>query len=43
VSVEDRIVVRFDIEHQKVTATDYDSPAEVVGVDWDKVKAYFNP
>ena len=43
VSVEDRIVVRFDIENEKVVATDYDQPAEVVGVDWDKVKAYFNP
>ena len=43
VSVEDRIVVRFDIENEKVIATDYDQPAEVVDVDWDKVKAYFNP
>ena len=43
VSVEDRIVVRFDIENEKVIATDYDQPAEVVDVNWDKVKAYFNP
>lgn len=43
VSVEDRIVVRFDIENEKVMATDYGNPAEVVSVDWDKVKAYFNP
>ena len=43
VSVEDRIVVRFDIENEKVSATDYDQPAEVVDVNWDKVKAYFNP
>ena len=41
VSVEDRIVVRFDIKNQKVTATDYDQPAEVVDVNWDKVRAYF--
>ena len=43
VSVEDRIVVRFDIENEKVIATDYDQPAEVIDVNWDKVKAYFNP
>ena len=43
VSVEDRIVVRFDLENEKVIATDYYQPAEVVGVDWDKVKTYFNP
>ena len=41
VSVEDRMVVRFDIRNQKATATDYDLPAEVVDVNWDKVKAYF--
>lgn len=41
VSVEDRIVVRFDIENEKVTATDYDQPAEVVDVNWDKVRGYF--
>ena len=41
VSVEDRIVVRFDLENEKATATDYDNPAEVVDIDWDKVKAYF--
>lgn len=41
VSVDDRIVVRFDLENKKATATDYDTPAEVVSVDWDKVKAYF--
>ena len=42
VSVEDRIVVRFDLKNQKVSATDFDKPAEVVDVNWDKVKAYFN-
>ena len=42
VSVEDRIVVRFDLQNQKVTATDYDQPIEVTDIDWDKVKDYFN-
>lgn len=41
VSVEDRIVVRFDLKNQKATATDYDSPAEILNVDWEKVQAYF--
>jgi hypothetical protein len=41
-NVEDRIVVKFDTKNQKVTATDYDKPAEVVSVDWEKVKAYLN-
>ena len=41
VSVEDRIVVRFDIKNQKVSATDFDQPAEVVDVNWEKVKDYF--
>ena len=41
VSVEDRIVVRFDMENEKVTATDYDQPAEVLDVNWEKVKDYF--
>ncbi len=39
--VEDRIVVWFDFKNQKVTATNYDEPIEVMGVDWDKVKTYF--
>lgn len=42
VSVEDRVVVRFDIKNKKATATDYDQPAEVVDVNWDKVRAYFS-
>ena len=41
VSVEDRIVVRFDIKNQKASATDFDQPAEVVDVNWEKVKDYF--
>lgn len=40
VSVEDRMVVKFDLKAKKVTATDLDAPAEVVNVDWEKVKAY---
>ena len=42
VCVEDRIVVRFDLKNQKATATDYDLPAEVVDVNWDKVRDYFS-
>ena len=41
ISVEDRIVVRFDLKNQKTTATDYDQPAEIIQVDWEKVQAYF--
>ena len=41
VCVEDRIVVRFDIKNQKVFATDFDQPAEVLVVNWEKVKDYF--
>ena len=41
VSVEDRIVVRFDIKNQKVSATDFDQPAEVLDVNWEKVNDYF--
>ena len=41
VSVEDRIVVRFDLKNQKATATDYDQPIEILKVNWDKVRAYF--
>lgn len=33
----------FDLKNQQVTATDYDQPIEVLSVDWEKVKAYFNP
>ena len=42
VCVEDRIVVRFDIKNQRATATDYDLPAEVVDVNWEKVRNYFD-
>lgn len=41
VCVEDRVIVRFDLKNQKATATDYDMPAEVVKVNWDKVRGYF--
>lgn len=40
VGVEDRVVVKFDYKAKKVTATDFGAPAEVVNVDWEKVKAY---
>jgi hypothetical protein len=43
VCVEDRVIICFDLQNQKVTATDYDQPMEVVNIDWGKVKAYFNP
>ena len=42
VCVDDRVVVAFDLNERKVTATDYDEPIEVVSVDWDKVNKYFN-
>ena len=38
--VEDRILVVFDLNNQKATATDYDTPIEVVSVDWEKIKTY---
>ncbi len=41
VGVEDRLVVRFDFKARTVTATDYNDSAEIVSVNWDKVKAYF--
>ena len=39
--VDDRIVVRFDLDAHMVTATDCDQPIDVVLVDWPKVAAYF--
>ena len=39
--VEDRIVVRFELNNQKVYAANYGEPIEVVSVKWDKVKTYF--
>ncbi len=41
VCVDDVIVVRFDPDKHKVTATQYDEPIDVVSVDWDRVKTYF--
>ncbi len=41
VCVDDVVTVRFDQGRHKVTATEYDQPLEVVSVDWDKVKEYF--
>jgi len=41
-SVDDHIVVRFDLDPRRATATDCDQPIDVVSVDWEKVEAYFN-
>ena len=41
VIVDDKIVVRFDIENKKVTATEYGEPMDVEDVNWDKVKKYY--
>ena len=41
VCLDDHIVIRFDLTKRQVTAADYDTPMEVVNVDWDKVKAYY--
>lgn len=41
VCVDDKINVKFDLKENKVTATEYDEPIEVVSVDWDKVNKYF--
>ena len=41
-SVDDHIVVRFDLDSRRATATDCDQPIDVVSVDWEKVEAYFN-
>ena len=42
VGVEDRLVVHFDFSSRTVTATDEDDTVEVISVNWDKVKTYFN-
>jgi hypothetical protein len=41
VTVDDRIVVAFDLNDRKATATDYGTPIEVVRVDWDRVDRFF--
>ena len=41
VCVDDKIVVRFDMEKHKVTAKEYDEQIDVANVDWDKVKLFF--
>ena len=41
VCLDDHIVIRFDLTKRQVTAADYDTPMEVVNVDWDKFKAYY--
>jgi hypothetical protein len=42
VGVDDRLVVKFDLNTHQVTATDYGKPLEVVKVDWDRVREYFS-
>ena len=37
VSIDDRVVVRFDYKKRQITATDFDEPIEVVSIDWDKI------
>jgi len=39
-TVEDRIVVTLDTCQQKATATDWGKPVEIVGINWDALKAY---
>ncbi|MBO4642400.1 MAG: hypothetical protein J5661_06045 [Bacteroidaceae bacterium] len=42
VCVDDRIIVKFDLESRRVTASEDDESIEVVRVDWDKVNSYFS-
>jgi hypothetical protein len=37
VSIDDRVVVRFDYKKRQITATDFGEPIEVVSIDWDKI------
>ncbi len=41
VCVDDKIVVRFDLEHQKATAAEHGEPLEVSNVNWDEVRTFF--
>jgi hypothetical protein len=41
VCVDDVIFVKFDLEKHEVTAKEYDEPLDIVNVDWNKVKAFF--
>ena len=41
VCVDDKVIVKFDMEKRTATATEYEDTLEVVSVDWDKVNAYF--
>ncbi len=41
VCIDDKIVVKFDMENRKATATEYDKPIEVISIDWDKVSAFY--
>lgn len=40
--VEDRIVVRFDLNSHTAIATDLDEPIDIVRIDWPKVETYFH-
>ena len=41
VCVDDVIFVKFDLEKHEVTAKEYDEPLDIVNVDWNEVKAFF--
>ena len=41
VCVDDVVFVKFDLEKREVTAKEYDEPLDIVNVDWNKVKAFF--
>lgn len=41
VCIDDKIVVKFDLENRKATATEYDEPIDVDNVNWDKVSDFF--
>lgn len=39
--VEDRIVVRFNLDSCRASATEFDKPVDLVRVDWPSVQTYF--
>ncbi len=41
VCVDDKVVVKFDMEKRRATASEYEDTLEVVNVDWEKVDAFF--
>lgn len=40
--VDDRIVVRFNLDSCSASATEFDKPIDLVRVDWPSVQAYFH-